>query len=82
MSSLLKKLLKIFVVLPAAAFLVLANVFICLTCAGFVLTQLLSMNVDRSISVGVAGLIAIAIHFYIVFNYKIRNYINSQGETE
>lgn len=79
MSSLARKITKLLAMFPAVTLMVLSNIFICFSVAGVVLMQLLSLGVERYLSLGVACLVAIGVHFYIAFNHKIREYINSRG---
>lgn len=75
------KLSKWLMAIPVILMVTLANVFISFTCAGVILIQLLGAGVNKHLSLGAALLIAVGVHAYIVFNHKIRNFINKQGKT-
>jgi len=42
--------------------------------------QLLAAGANKYLSLGVALLVAIGCHAYIVFNHKIRNYIKTRSQ--
>jgi hypothetical protein len=48
------------------------NVFVGMSVGGYVLFNLLSQGVQRYVALGLASLVAIGLHFYILYNHKIR----------
>lgn len=78
------KLAQLFAVLPAILLMTFINVFICFTVAGTVMLELLAAgggNKHPYFVLGVAILVAIGTHCWIVFNHKLRAYIK-QGSTD
>jgi succinate dehydrogenase hydrophobic anchor subunit len=80
MSQVRNKLFRLFTALPVIILVTLINVFITFTTSGVVLIQLLAGGYNKYLSLGVATLVAIGVHTYIVFNHKIRDYINRQDQ--
>ena len=78
-SSLGARLLQI---VPALILVVFANVFIAFTTAGVVLIQMLAAGYNKHFSLGVALLVAIGVHAYIVWNHKIRDFIKQGAKNE
>lgn len=81
MSRLRDKVTQFLAILPAILLVTFANVFISFTVAAVVMLQLITGGHNKYLSLGVAILVAIVTHFYIVFNHKIRNYIK-HGESK
>ena len=52
-----------------------ANVFIGMCSAGVVLVQLVANGTNKYTAITIAIVVAIAVHAYIAFNHKLRNYI-------
>lgn len=73
---------RILQVIPALILVVLANVFISSCVAGVVLMQLLAGGHDKYLSLGTAVLTAASVHTYIMWNYKIRNFIKQGVKNE
>ena len=84
MSPLANRIARLLAVVPAIFMMTMANVFIGFTVAGVVLLQMITNGVNKHVSLATAILVAVAVHLYIIFNHKIRAYINkhSQGTTE
>jgi hypothetical protein len=81
MSGLRDKVTKFLAILPAILLVTFANVFISFTVAAVVMLQLITSGHNKYLALGVAVLVAVVTHFYIVFNHKIRDYIK-QGERQ
>jgi hypothetical protein len=72
MSDLKSKMIRLFLaVIPGLVLTVIVNTIIASTVAGMVLIQLLSHDVNRSVALGIAVLVAIGVHCYIAWNHKI-----------
>lgn len=69
-------------VIPALILVVLANVFISCCTAGVVLIQLLARGYNKDLSLGMAILIAVGVHVYLMWNHKIRNFIKQGVKNE
>jgi hypothetical protein len=63
--------------LPAIILLTMMNVFITSAVAGVVMIELAAAGHSR-IALGAAILTAVIVYTYIVFNHKLRVYINKQ----
>lgn len=66
----------------ALILVVLANVFISCCTASVVLIQLLARGYNKDFSLGMAILIAVGVHAYLVWNHKIRNFIKQGVKNE
>jgi F0F1-type ATP synthase membrane subunit a len=73
---------RLLAIIPALILVVFANVLIAFSTAGVVLVQLLAAGYNKHASLGVALLVAIGVHAYIVWNHKIRNYIKQGAKNE
>lgn len=62
-------------VIPVFILVAFVNVFISCCTAGVVLIQLLASGHNRYLSLGIAILISILVHGYLIWNHIIRNYI-------
>jgi succinate dehydrogenase hydrophobic anchor subunit len=80
MSPISKKLLGLLHAIPAILLVTFINVFICFTTAGVILIQLLAAGYNKYLSLGVALLVAIGCHAWIVYNHKLRDYIKSKEQ--
>jgi hypothetical protein len=67
--------------LPAILLMTFMNVFITFAVAGVVMIELAAAGHSR-IALGAAILTAVIVYSYIVFNHKLRAYINKQETTE
>lgn len=77
MSSFHKRLANTLAVLPVIILVTFTNVLIASVMAGATFLQLLTvLNWSKSSSLVVAILVAVAVYLYIIFQPKIRNYIN------
>ena len=77
MISALKKLL---LVVPMMFILAMVHTFVCFVCAGFVDLQLVVMGVNKTLALAAAVVVALGIHIFIVWNYKIRDFIDRQRQ--
>lgn len=71
-------LIKILTVIPAVILMASVNLLIAFSTSGVVLIQLLASSwgqEHKHVSLAIALLIAIAVHAYIVFNHKLRDFI-------
>lgn len=76
MSSTGDKLLRLLAVIPVIMMMTFANVLIASVMAGVTFIQLVAVvGLSKGTSLGVAILVAIAVHGYIMLQPKIRNYI-------
>lgn len=78
-----KRLARLLAALPAILLMTFINVFICFTVAGTVMLELMATgggNKHPYVTLGVAILVAIGTHCWIVFNHKLRAYIRQQEE--
>jgi hypothetical protein len=77
------KLSRLLATLPAILLLTFANTFIGFMTAGGVFLLLYNKEggVEKHLALGAAVVVAIAVHAYIVFNHKLRDYIRNQGKT-
>jgi hypothetical protein len=76
MSSTGDKLLRLLAVIPVIMMMTFANVLIASVMAGVTFIQLVAVvGLSKGTSLGVAILVAIAVHSYIMLQPKIRNYI-------
>lgn len=66
-------------VIAAVCFLALGSLLIGFATSGVVMLQLLAAGVNKYISLGVAVLVAIGCNVFIIFNHKIRSFINNRG---
>lgn len=84
MSQIRNKLARLISVLSVVILTTLINVFIAFTTSGVVLIQLLAGGCNKYFSLGVATLVAIGVHIYVVYNHKLRDYIkmHEQGATQ
>jgi F0F1-type ATP synthase membrane subunit a len=73
--------LRLLAVIPAILLVVLSNVFITMSTAGVVLIQLVATGHNKQLSLGVAILVAILVHMYLMWNHKIRNYIKQGAKS-
>ena len=78
----LTSLSRLLAVVPVLLLVTFTNVFICFASSAVVLMQLLTNGTNRYVALFVAVLVAIGVHFYLVFNHKIRNYITKQGTVD
>lgn len=74
-----KSLVDVLFAIPAIIFAVVINVCICFATSGAVLVQLLLINVNKYVSLGVALLVAVVVHFFIMYNHKVWDFIKKQG---
>jgi hypothetical protein len=72
------KLGKLLAALPAILLMTMMNVFISASTSGVVLIQLLAGGCQKYVALGLAVLGAIITYTWLVFNHKLRNYINSK----
>lgn len=72
---------KVLATLPAILLVTFANVAIAFITASVILIQLISNGVNKHLSLMVSIVVAIAVHLYIIFNHKLRNYIKNQGQS-
>jgi hypothetical protein len=77
MIAALKRLL---LVVPMMFMLAMVHTFVCFVCAGFVDLQLVMMGANKTAALVVAIVAAIGIHVFIVWNYKIRDFIDRQRQ--
>ena len=83
MSHIRKQLGNLLAVLPAILLLVFVNTFIAAALAGEVFLQLVAVvGWSKNLSLGVAILVAIVVHVYIMLQPKIRNYIKVRSLNE
>jgi membrane protein YdbS with pleckstrin-like domain len=76
-----EKLANALAVIPVIVMITFANVLIASIVSGFVFIQLVAVvGWSKWASLGVAILIAIAVHGYIVLQPKIRNYISRRSQ--
>jgi hypothetical protein len=59
-------------------FLLVVNIFICTSTAGMLFIKLLSSGVNRFDALVLAGLMAVIMYLYIIYNHKIRQFINNK----
>ncbi len=74
-----EKLIKILTVLPALLLMAAVNLLIAFSTSGVILIQLLSSTWGQQhkyVSLAIALAAAIGVHAYIVFNHKLRDFIN------
>jgi len=74
------RMARLLSVLPAIILLTITNIFIAFSTAGVVMLQLLAAGFNKHLTLGVAILVAIGVHAYIVFNHKIRDYIKTRSQ--
>jgi hypothetical protein len=78
--SLYDKVSDALAVIPVIVMVTFANVLIASVMAGVTFIQLVAVaGWSKGVSLGVAILVAIAVHAYIVFQPKIRNYIDTRS---
>jgi hypothetical protein len=82
MSSLSNNLSKLLATLPAILLTTFINVFISFTVSASVMMILLDSNIYKPLCLGLAILTAIGTHGWIMFNHKLRAYIEQQGNTD
>jgi len=76
-----EKLARALAVIPVIAMMTFANVLIASVVSGFVFIQLVAVvGWSKEVSLGVAVLVAIAVHVYIMLQPKIRNYISKESK--
>lgn len=76
-----EKLANALAVIPVIVMITFANVLIASIVSGFIFIQLVAVvGWSKGVSLGVAILVAIAVHAYIVFQPKIRNYISRRSQ--
>lgn len=79
--SLIDRVSNALAVIPVIVMVTLANVLIASVMAGVTFIQLVAVaGWSKGVSLGVAILVAIAVHAYIVFQPKIRNYIDTRSQ--
>lgn len=74
-----EKLIKILTVMPALLLMASVNLLIAFSTSGVILIQLLSSPWGlhhKYLSLTIALAAAIGVHAYIVFNHKLRDFIN------
>jgi len=82
MSSTSNKLLRLLAVIPVIMMMTFANVIIASVMAGLTFIHLTTeVGLSKGVSLGAAILVAIAVHAYIVYQPKIRNYITRSHNT-
>ena len=86
MSGVSDKLIKLLHTLPAILLMTFTHVFITTATAGVVMVQLLAnwslCQRHHWVALGLAILTAIGVYTWIVFNHKLREYINTRSKNE
>lgn len=83
MSTLYDKVSNALAVIPVIMFITFTNVIIASVMAGVTFIQLVAvLGWSKGLSLVVAILVAAAVHAYIVFQPKIRNYISARSKYE
>jgi len=78
--NLYDKIATALAVIPVIIMVTLANVLIASVMAGMTFIQLVAVaGWSKNVSLGVAILVAIVVHAYIVFQPKIRKYIDTRS---
>lgn len=76
------RLSKFLAALPAILLMVFMNVFITSAVAGVVMVELVAAYPGSRWPLGAAILTAVIVYSWLVFSYKLRNYISKLGATD
>ena len=76
----MKGLNKLLLVLPAMVIATIANMFICSIVSQTILQQLVTYGVEKHISLIIAIIIAIVTYGFILYNYKIWEFIKKENK--
>lgn len=80
--ALMSKTVLVIVKILLVAILVVLNVFIATSCAGFLQIQLLKLGLPKYAAFGLSDIFAIAILIYIIFYYRIHNFLFKENKYE
>lgn len=78
----MSKITKLLAVIPAILLLTFINVFITFAVAGEVMLILIKSYPGTYWPLVVSIMVAIGVHCWLVFNHKLRIYIERQGNTD
>jgi hypothetical protein len=82
MSPLREAVAKLLFMIPVLILVVVTNVLIAFSTSAVVFLQLITVGVNKHISLGAAILVAVGVHVYIVYHHKIRNHLKQGAKNE